>query len=235
MTAWLRTIVNDPRTERMVMSLIIINAVILGLETSKTMMDTSGRLLDMLDRIILAVFVVELTARIIAHRLAFLRDPWSMFDFIVVGHCAGAGDGDLLGIARTANPAGAAPDHRGAHAQARGRGPAGGAARHGLDRVPDRAALLRLCRDGDQAVRGGSTQTVRHARRRALDPVHGDDAGRLDQRRRQAGDAEPPLCLDFLRRLHRRDHLHGAQPVHRRGGQRDAGGSDQGGRRRTRR
>jgi voltage-gated sodium channel len=83
-TAWLRTIVDDPRTERVVMSLIIINAVILGLETSKTVMETSGRLLDLLDRIILGVFVVELTARIIAHRLAFLRDPWSMFDLIVV-------------------------------------------------------------------------------------------------------------------------------------------------------
>jgi voltage-gated sodium channel len=84
-TAWLRTIVDDPRTERVVMSLIIVNAVILGLETSKSVMESYGTLLEVLDHIILGVFVVEITARIIVHRLAFFRDPWSVFDFVVVG------------------------------------------------------------------------------------------------------------------------------------------------------
>jgi voltage-gated sodium channel len=32
----------------------------------------------------LGIFVIELTARIAVHRLAFFRDPWSVFDFIVV-------------------------------------------------------------------------------------------------------------------------------------------------------
>jgi voltage-gated sodium channel len=84
-TAWLRTIVDDPRTERVIMSLIIANAVILGLETSKEAMDNYGPLLEVLDHIILGVFVIEIAARIIAHRLAFFRDPWSVFDFVVVG------------------------------------------------------------------------------------------------------------------------------------------------------
>ncbi len=81
---WLTGIVNDPRTERVIMSLIIINAVILGLETSKSAMASSARLLEILDHIILAVFVIEITARIIVHRWAFFRDPWSVFDFLVV-------------------------------------------------------------------------------------------------------------------------------------------------------
>jgi voltage-gated sodium channel len=83
--AWLRSIVDHPRTERVVMSLIIVNAVILGLETSKSAMASFGWLLEILDHIILAVFVVEITARIIVHRWAFFRDPWSVFDFIVIG------------------------------------------------------------------------------------------------------------------------------------------------------
>ncbi len=85
MIAWLRTIVDDPRTERAVMSLIIINAVILGLETSKTVIDRFGPALELADHIILGVFVIELAARIVVHRLAFFRDPWSLFDFFVVG------------------------------------------------------------------------------------------------------------------------------------------------------
>ena len=85
MIAWLSPIVNDPRTERVIMALIVVNAVILGLETSKSVMASSGRLLQVLDHIILAVFVVEIAARVAVHRIAFFRDPWSVFDFIVIG------------------------------------------------------------------------------------------------------------------------------------------------------
>jgi voltage-gated sodium channel len=81
---WLRTIVDDPRTERVVMGLIVVNAVTLGLETSPTAMAAAGPLLVTLDTVILSVFVVEIAARIVVRRLAFFRDPWSLFDFFVV-------------------------------------------------------------------------------------------------------------------------------------------------------
>ncbi len=75
----------DPRTERFILTLIVINAVLLGLETSAWVMAAYGTLLTALDRAILAVFVAEIAARIIVHRTSFFRDPWSIFDFIVVG------------------------------------------------------------------------------------------------------------------------------------------------------
>src|SRR5262245_10996408 len=81
---WLRKVVLDPRTERFIMTVIIANAVVLGLETSKITMASYGRVLETLDHIMLGIFVVELAARIIVHRWAFFRDPWSVFDFIVV-------------------------------------------------------------------------------------------------------------------------------------------------------
>jgi voltage-gated sodium channel len=83
--AWLRTIVENPNTERMVMALIIINATVLGLETSQEVMATSGPLLEIIDHVLLTIFVAELAARIIVHRLDFFRDPWSVFDFLVIG------------------------------------------------------------------------------------------------------------------------------------------------------
>jgi voltage-gated sodium channel len=83
--AWLRTVVDDPRTERVIMTLIIINAVILGLETSNGLSASYGGVLRTLDHMILAVFVVEIVARILVKRLAFFRDPWSLFDFLVIG------------------------------------------------------------------------------------------------------------------------------------------------------
>jgi voltage-gated sodium channel len=78
-------IVDDPRTERAIMTLIFINAVILGMETYPRVMNAVGPLLELLDRIILAIFVVEIAARVYVKRLDFFRDPWSAFDFIVIG------------------------------------------------------------------------------------------------------------------------------------------------------
>ena len=81
---WLRRIVHDPRTERFIMALIVFNAVTLGLETSKTVMARWGSVLHVIDTVIITIFVLELTARIAVHRLAFFRDGWNIFDFIVV-------------------------------------------------------------------------------------------------------------------------------------------------------
>jgi len=71
--------------QRGIIALIVINAAILGLETSSTVMDAYGSLLLGLDKAILVVFVVELALRVFAHRAAFFRDPWSLFDLAVVG------------------------------------------------------------------------------------------------------------------------------------------------------
>ena len=46
----------------------------------------------------------------------------------------------------------------------------------------------------------------------------------------KGADGKAPMGLAVLRHLHRGDHLHGAQPVHRRRGQRHAGGSGEDGR-----
>ena len=64
--------------------LIVINAIILGLETSPTVMAAVGPTLHLIDQVILGVFVVELALRIGYRRLAFFRDGWSLFDFAVV-------------------------------------------------------------------------------------------------------------------------------------------------------
>jgi voltage-gated sodium channel len=78
--AWLR----HPLAERIVIALIVINAITLGLETDAGIMARIGPVLIALDRAILALFVIELVARFYVHRLAFFRDPWSVFDLAVV-------------------------------------------------------------------------------------------------------------------------------------------------------
>lgn len=64
---------------------ILFNAVILGLETSDTVMDAFGPLILALDTFCLSVFIVEIVAKLFAFRLRFFRSGWNLFDFIIVG------------------------------------------------------------------------------------------------------------------------------------------------------
>lgn len=81
----LRALLASRGTERLVTALVVVNAVILGLQTSDAVVARVGPALHLADQLILAVFVMEIGARLAVHRLAFFRDPWSVFDFLVVG------------------------------------------------------------------------------------------------------------------------------------------------------
>lgn len=73
-----------PKVQHALIGLILINAVILGMETSSALMADWGGWLNIADKAILAIFVVEIALRLIAHRLSYFRDPWNVFDFAVV-------------------------------------------------------------------------------------------------------------------------------------------------------
>lgn len=68
-----------------ILAVILFNAVILGMETSDTLMDRAGPMIVTLDRICLAVFVAEIAAKLIAYGARFFRNGWNLFDFAVVG------------------------------------------------------------------------------------------------------------------------------------------------------
>jgi voltage-gated sodium channel len=78
-------LVEDPRFLKFIMTIIILTAIILGLETSKGVMSQWGHVLEFINKVFLAVFVLELTLRIYAWRMRFFKDAWSIFDLIVVG------------------------------------------------------------------------------------------------------------------------------------------------------
>ena len=67
-----------------IMCLIILNAVILGLQTSPVVMEAIGSEINLLDEVMLIIFIIELVLRIWAKGLNFFRDPWGLFDFLVV-------------------------------------------------------------------------------------------------------------------------------------------------------
>lgn len=80
----LKTLIESRRFEAAITALIIINAITLGLETSPAAVARFGPVLSFLDTAILSVFVAELVARFLVYRGAFFRDPWRVFDFLIV-------------------------------------------------------------------------------------------------------------------------------------------------------
>ena len=74
-----------PAVRRFIIGVILFNAVILGLETSGTVMAAAGPLILLLDSLCLAIFVAEIVAKLFAHRMQFFRDGWNVFDFVIVG------------------------------------------------------------------------------------------------------------------------------------------------------
>ncbi len=81
----LRGLVDDDRFQRCIVAVIVVNAVTLGLETSERVVAEYGGLLHAVDRLALTVFVVELVLRLVARGPRFFRDPWSVFDFLIIG------------------------------------------------------------------------------------------------------------------------------------------------------
>jgi voltage-gated sodium channel len=85
MRASVTSLVESATFKRCIVFLIIINAATLGLETSPAIMAEHGETLHLFDRFVLGIFIGELVLRLYAHRSAFLKDPWSLFDAAVVG------------------------------------------------------------------------------------------------------------------------------------------------------
>lgn len=78
-------LVEHPRFTGAILILIILTAVILGMETSPGLVAQWGPMLHFFNNLFLAAFVIELVLRIYAWRTRFFVDPWSLFDLIVVG------------------------------------------------------------------------------------------------------------------------------------------------------
>ena len=73
-----------------ILGVILVSAIIVGIETYPAFYQSHHSLLHTIDSIILFIFVIEITLKILAkgsRPWIFFKDPWNVFDFIVVGVC----------------------------------------------------------------------------------------------------------------------------------------------------
>lgn len=67
-----------------IIGVILFNAAILGIQTSKSLSNEIIQTLDWLDTLCLSIFVIEILLKLYAYRLNFFRNGWNNFDFIIV-------------------------------------------------------------------------------------------------------------------------------------------------------
>lgn len=82
---WLCVLVDSSRFNNAIIAVIVLNAIVLGMQTSDRLVAQFGSFLDAVDNIFIVIFVIELGMRMVAYGAGFVKRPWSMFDLVVVG------------------------------------------------------------------------------------------------------------------------------------------------------
>jgi voltage-gated sodium channel len=102
---WCRRLVADPRFQRTIVGLIVINALVMGLETWPALAARWSQTFSLVNAVVQTLFVAEIVVRVLAHGqrpLEFFRNGWNVFDFSVVALSLLPAAGPLANIARLA-------------------------------------------------------------------------------------------------------------------------------------
>jgi voltage-gated sodium channel len=79
-----RNLIESKGFELALTVLVIANAIVLGLETSPSLVAQWGHVLKVLDQALLAIFVAELVLKLTVYRGHFFQSGWNIFDFVVI-------------------------------------------------------------------------------------------------------------------------------------------------------
>lgn len=79
-----REFVDSKLFNNFILVVIILNAVLLGLQTSKTITENMGGVLEVIDEIFLGIFILEMILKIIAFGLDYFKDGWNWFDMTII-------------------------------------------------------------------------------------------------------------------------------------------------------
>lgn len=83
MTA-IKNLVESSRFQNFIIFVIILNGIVLGLQTSRDLSQGTMALLHMVDIACLTVFIVELIMKLSVYRFSFFKEGWNVFDLFIV-------------------------------------------------------------------------------------------------------------------------------------------------------
>ena len=102
---WARRIAESDWFSHTITAVILLNAVVIGLDTSATLSAAYGGLFSALNQLFLAIFIVEMLIKMAAHAPnvhRYFKDGWNVFDFTVIMFSLLPSTGELATIARLA-------------------------------------------------------------------------------------------------------------------------------------
>lgn len=85
-----KSIVNSKFFQRLILVTILLAGVVVGVQTFKAFAGEHAIVLNTLDSFILGIFVIEAVIKILAEGNRpqnYFKNPWNVFDFIIVGAC----------------------------------------------------------------------------------------------------------------------------------------------------
>ncbi len=77
-------LVESQKFQNFIMGLIILNGITMGIETSKSLALEYGTFFTLFNTFVITVFTIEIILRISVYKTSFFKDPWSLFDFVIV-------------------------------------------------------------------------------------------------------------------------------------------------------
>ncbi|HEY3495618.1 MAG TPA: ion transporter [Polyangiaceae bacterium] len=105
MSEALRRVVHSERFQHFITAVILLAAVLVGLETYPSIVARHGTVLHLLDRLIVGIFVLEIAMKMGAEGARpwrYFRDPWNVFDFLIVAAVFLPFDGQYVTVLRLA-------------------------------------------------------------------------------------------------------------------------------------
>ena len=80
----LKKIVESSKFQAFIIAVIILNGIVLGVQTSRTLSPTTVAILDYIDMACLLVFCIEILMKFAVYRLGFFKQGWNIFDLAIV-------------------------------------------------------------------------------------------------------------------------------------------------------
>ena len=80
----IKTLVEHRLFTTVIMLLIVVNAIVIGLETYPNIYDANQPLFFIMNNTLLSIFTIEIVLKIFAYKKHFFRNGWNVMDFIIV-------------------------------------------------------------------------------------------------------------------------------------------------------
>lgn len=80
----IKALVEHKIFNNVILIIIIINSIVIGLQTSAAIEAKIGFVLGIIDMVCLVIFTIEIVLKLLAYGIRFFLDGWNIFDFIIV-------------------------------------------------------------------------------------------------------------------------------------------------------